>query len=152
MIILYPRLKTFSTTYRDTASILGVTVGVVLSGATSSGLFQVPEEAPLYDYSLYGMLLRSVVGVLVVAIFHECSKRAIWLVVVFFHKRFVGDKYKPYPNTKPYVRHSEKRYSVIIPHKFFSYIAIGWVTLAIISPIHYTIGVSTIGWPQCLAK
>lgn len=101
----YPCGKRLTSSYRDMASILGVTTGVLLADWMVSSAprgFQVP-------LTLTVLVIRVVVGLLVVVVGHEIAKKTVWgLVVVISGKNDVKDA------------------RVMIPYKYLSYIGIGF--------------------------
>lgn len=107
----YPCGKELTTSYRDTASILGVTSGVLLGDwLVSRGLLV--TGVPL-SFKVLG--IRVVLGLLVVVVCHEIAKRIVWAVIVT-----VSGK------------NDVKNPRLTIPYKYISYIGIGLVSSALV--------------------
>eukprot|EP01091_Cochliopodium_minus_P011299 TRINITY_DN3166_c0_g1_i1.p1 TRINITY_DN3166_c0_g1~~TRINITY_DN3166_c0_g1_i1.p1 ORF type:complete len:321 (-),score=41.69 TRINITY_DN3166_c0_g1_i1:173-1135(-) len=148
-IVFYPRPKHFSSTYRDTTAIIGVSVGILLGFEMSRNvpLFQANPNFPvLFSNTFYGVMKRSLVGIFVLVVCHESSKRIFWYVLSRLHSTFLSKHFPPQNANDSYDRKKEQRYSIVIPYKFLSYTVIGWINCTIVPFLFYRMGVCPNGW------
>ena len=115
MLLLYPRLPGFSTTFRDTASILGVTTGVQLADLLVTRLAIVDlagmQQAPSFSV----IALRILLGLICLVVFHEVQKRTVWAIM------------KAASGQNDDAKLSKSMVFVVV-YKYISYIGIGFNT------------------------
>lgn len=101
----YPCEKKLTPSYRDTASIFGVTSGVWLGDFVLSTL-QLSPAVPL-TWSVFAV--RIVAGLVVLVVGHEVAKRIVWRVIVAVSGQ-----------------NDTNNARLVIPYKYISYLGIGF--------------------------